>query len=50
MQELKIYRDEGIVNPLLIEEQEVILGCKFPKIYKELISKHNGMRIMPLNF
>ena len=45
MQDLKIYRDEGIVNSLLIEGQEQVLGFKFPKVYKELLSKHNGMRL-----
>ena len=45
MQELKIYRDEGIVNHLIIEDQEQLLGFKFPKVYKELLSQHNGMRL-----
>jgi len=43
MKKLKVYRDEGPIDISIIEKYEEEIGYKFPKAYKELISKHNGL-------
>lgn len=43
MQQIEIYRDEGQVDIQIINEYEKIIGYRFPTIYKELLSKYNGL-------
>jgi len=43
MKELKVYRDEGSVDISIIDKYEEEICYKFPKAYKELISKHNAL-------
>ncbi len=43
MQELIVYRDKGTIDINVIERYEKKIGYKFPKTYKELLSKHNGL-------
>jgi len=50
MQELIIFMDKGIVDISVIEKYEEKLDYKFPKTYKKLISKHNGLRTIKSAF
>ncbi len=43
MQELIVYRDKGTIDISIIERYEKKTGYRFPKTYKELLSKHNGL-------
>ncbi len=43
MKDVEIYRDEGEVDIKIIEEYEKLIGYSFPKEYKSLLSKHNGL-------
>lgn len=43
MKDVEIYRDKGEVDIKIIEEYEKLIGYKFPKKYKSLLSKHNGL-------
>ena len=50
MQELKVWFDEGIIDISIIERYEKKTGYKFPKAYKKILSKHNGLHPKNNNF
>jgi hypothetical protein len=43
MNQVKIYRDYGKVDIRIIEEFEVLMGFKFPSMYKILLSEHDAL-------
>ncbi|NHZ63287.1 SMI1/KNR4 family protein [Massilia genomosp. 1] len=43
MKEIAIYRDNGSVDPRLINEFEQMTGYRLPKTYRELLAAHDAL-------
>ncbi len=50
MKDFTIYRDKGSIDNEVINEFENKIGFCLPQSYKELISKHDGLRIVENSF
>lgn len=43
MKKIKIYRDSGPVDTSELDKFELMTGYRFPRQYRELLSKHNAL-------
>ena len=44
MKELEVYRDHGPVDERRIDDFERVMGVRFPRTYRSLLSRHDALR------